>query len=302
LLDKVSEEVPPSLRHINAIESHLPDANLDRVSSLVFETFRLLRKERKVFISYKRSDSTHLADCIYDALDRRGFDVFIDTRTVPPAADFQAELWHRLSDSDVVVLIDTPGFRASRWTTEELARANATNIQILHVLWPEQAEDPTSPFSYFFTLTEDDFTTSPLLGSSVDLEKSRLNELCNTTERLRARAIAARYRYLVDSFCDMVKDFGMTANVQPERWISVGLKNGDTLAVVPAIGVPTSSRINEIFVAISAAGIHGRAWMIYDNRGLMENWTAHLDWLDEHLPVRAIRMSAAKAALTGLVP
>ncbi|MEW3673962.1 toll/interleukin-1 receptor domain-containing protein, partial [Pseudomonas aeruginosa] len=79
---------------------------------------------------------------LYDALDARGFDVFIDVRSVPPAADFQSQLWHRMSDSDVVVLIDTPGFREGRWTAEELARANATNVQILHLLWPGQKEDP----------------------------------------------------------------------------------------------------------------------------------------------------------------
>ena len=143
-LKHVSTEIPESIRHINAIEAVLPDLNFDYIVSLLLEGFRLLRRERRLFISYKRDDSQAVANQLYDALDARSFDVFIDIRSVPPAADFQAELWHRLSDSDVVILIDTPGFRSSRWTTEELARANATNIQILHRLWPGQPEDSES--------------------------------------------------------------------------------------------------------------------------------------------------------------
>src|SRR5690348_10452151 len=130
-LTRVHQEIPPELQPVNALEVRSDGTGLDRLASLVFETFRLLRTERRLFISYKRDDSQPFANQLYDALDAHGFDVFIDVRSVPPAVDFQSELWHRMSDADVVVLIDTPGFRASRWTTEELARANLMNIQIL---------------------------------------------------------------------------------------------------------------------------------------------------------------------------
>lgn len=117
-LDRVSMELPPQLRHINAMKN---DAiTIDRLRNLILETFRLLRRERRLFISYKRSDSQSFANKLYEELDARGFDVFIDVRSVPPGVDFQAELWHRMSDSDVVILIDTPGFSESRWTTAEL--------------------------------------------------------------------------------------------------------------------------------------------------------------------------------------
>jgi hypothetical protein len=104
--------------------------------SVAFENFRLLRSERRLFISYRRVESQGIAIQLYEALDALGFDVFLDTHGVPPATDFQSVLWHRLADSDVVVLLDTPDFRTSRWTVQELARANATSLQILHLLWP----------------------------------------------------------------------------------------------------------------------------------------------------------------------
>lgn len=299
-LNKVGVEIPENLRHINALEAVLPNENFDRITSLVLEGFRLLRRERRLFISYKRDDSQAVANQLYDALDSRGFDVFIDTRTVPPGVDFQAELWHRLADSDVVVLIDTPGFRTSRWTVAELTQANATNVQILHLLWPSQPEDEESALSYFFPLTPTDFDT-PVDDPLGKLNGLAVASICDEAEKLRAKAVAARHRYLVDSFCDAARDRGLLPNVQPERWISIDLEDGARLAAVPAVGIPTSHRINEVFdsISLSQRG-SAKAWLLYDNRGILSWWLDHLGWLDEFLPVKSISMANADKALKAL--
>ena len=299
-LTQVKAEIPPQLYHVNVLASDSGDG-IGRVATLVLETFRLLRRERRIFISYRRNDSQPFAEKLYDALDARGFDVFIDVRSVPPAVDFQSELWHRMSDSDVVVLIDTPGFRESRWTTEELAKANATNIQILHLLWPGQKEDAESSFSYFMELSRRDFRWFlPRRGQSVF--GSTLVRICDEVERLRARAIAARYRYLVDNFCDAARDLGLSPAVQVERWISLeNSSKSRRLAVVPAVGVPTSDRLNEIFDAVTEPQTDNRdIWIVYDNRGILNTWLDHLDWLDSHLPLRTVRMVKAPDLLREL--
>lgn len=300
-LSVVSSEIPPQLRHVNAIVLGPDSEGIDRVTTLVLETFRLLRRERRLFISYKRTESQPLADRLYDALDARGFDVFIDIRSVPPAADFQSQLWHRMSDSDVVVLIDTPGFRESRWTTEELARANATNVQILHLLWPGQKEDPDSSFSHFMKLRRPDFIGFvPMRGRWVT--NALVTRICDEVERLRAPAIAARHRYLVDNFCDAARDLTLDPAVQVEGWISLKVGCSRTLAVVPAVGVPTSDRINEIYEAITDSAPEDREiWVIYDNRGILNTWLCHLDWLNFHLPIRAVQMSKAPKLLKELM-
>ena len=293
-LSRVSSEIPSSLRHINALATDHPTA-IDRVVSTVLEHFRLLRAERKLFISYKRSDTEGIANTIYDELDRRGFDVFIDTRSVPPAKDFQKELWHRLADADVIVLLDSPGFRGSRWTTAELAQANATNVQILHVLWPGEIDDGSSALSVFYQMAGDDFLEEQT-GKDAKLTPIALLGICDEVERLRARAIAARYRYLVDSFCDAARDLGLHPTVHPDRWVSVERKNG-VLGVIPTIGVPTSDRIHRTFSQLSSQAM-SEMWLVYDNRGLVDTWLEHLDWLDEHLPIRSMRMASAYGLLS----
>lgn len=300
-LSVVHAEIPPQLRHVNAIVLGPNDEGIDRLVTLILETFRLLRRERRLFISYKRTGSQPLADRLYDALDARGFDVFIDVRSVPPAADFQSQLWHRMSDSDVVVLIDTPGFREGRWTAEELARANATNVQILHLLWPGQKEDPASSFSHFMKLRRSDFVGFlPMRGRLAT--KALVTRICDEVERLRAPAIAARHRYLVDNFCDAARDEGLDPTVQVEGWIALKAAASRTLAIVPAVGIPTSDRINEVFEAITDPAVETREiWMIYDNRGILNTWLSHLDWLDSHLPIRAVQMSKAPKLLKELL-
>lgn len=300
-LDRLHQELPPELHHIQGLELSSQGVGVERLASLVLETFRLLRAERRLFISYRRSEAQPLANLLYDGLDARGFDVFIDTRSIPPAVDFQAELWHRMSDADVVIIIDTPGFRARRWTVEEMARANATNIQILHLLWPGQKEDAASSFSHFLTLKRSDFAWRlPSRGGRI--RKSTLRRIYAETERLRARAIAARHRYLIDNFCDAARDLGMKPEVQPERWVALPRKDGRPLAIVPAVGVPTSDRLNAMFDSIAGSGTDSRdVWVVYDNRGVLSHWLAHLDWLDAHLPIRAIRMSQAPALLETLL-
>ena len=297
---RVHAELPPQLTHLNALE--IGSTGFERLATLILENFQLLRKSRKLFISYKRKDVQPFADRLYDALDARGFDVFIDVRSVPPAVDFQAELWHRVSDSDVVVLIDTPGFRESRWTTAELARANSTSIQILHLTWPGQKEDSASCFSRFFELTRRDFVLNiPFKGQFVT--KRTLERICDETERLRARAIAARQRYLINNFCDAATDIGMAPSVQPERWISIDIRRArEKLAVVPAVGIPTSDRINAIFDQIMRQAESFRTiWIIYDSRGVLNSWLAHVDWLNEHLPLRTVQMSEAPKLLRELL-
>ena len=74
----VENEIPAKLTHINALELSQDSDSLSRLVSLVLENFRLLRKERGIFISYRRKGSQPLANRLYEELDKRGFDVFID--------------------------------------------------------------------------------------------------------------------------------------------------------------------------------------------------------------------------------
>lgn len=297
--DLVPHELPELISHINALPINSESHKTERLISIILENFRFYRKERKVFISYRRIESQGVADKLYDILDANGFDVFLDTRSVPPTKIFQDELWHRMTDADAIILLDTPKFRTSRWTNEELMFANKNNIHILHILWPNQNEDVVASFNEFIKLKPKDFKIKnmgrrgiPYKGKNIS-NKSLIG-IVNRVEQLRARAILLRYKYLVDNFCDAARDLKLSPDVQIDQWISISEWKNKGLAIIPAIGVPTADRINEIFNAVEKSKFNNSdKWIIYDNRGILEEWLKHLDWLDEHLPIKAVNMTKA---------
>lgn len=136
-LDRFKEFVPTNLWPINGMVIRPEDPGLERIASVLLEGLGLLRKSRRLFISYRRAETQGIAIQLYEQLDANGFDVFLDTHSIRPGEPFQEVLWHRMADTDVVVLLDSPGFLGSQWTEEELAWANSTNLQILQLIWQE---------------------------------------------------------------------------------------------------------------------------------------------------------------------
>lgn len=81
-LTVASSCLPPALRHINAFPLKGDAASLARIVSLLLENLKLLRTERRLFISYRRSETQSIAIQLYERLDAAGFDVFLDTSPV----------------------------------------------------------------------------------------------------------------------------------------------------------------------------------------------------------------------------
>ena len=52
---------------------------------------------------------------MYEALESHHFDVFLDTHSIEKGEPFQEELWHRMTDCDVILLLNTPDFLESHW-------------------------------------------------------------------------------------------------------------------------------------------------------------------------------------------
>ena len=196
----VTDELPESLRHINAFPLADSDA-IESLTNLILENLRLLRSERKLFISYRRVESQAIAIQLYEALDAAGYDVFLDLRSVPYAANFQGVLWHRMADSDVVLLLDTPGFVESVWGEAEFAQANSTSIQILDVLWPHSKPAHKSAFNKFMELKKHDFEGLRTIGKGARLTRRAVKRIVAEAESLRAKQRFADW--LTDGFCDL---------------------------------------------------------------------------------------------------
>ena len=212
------------------------------------------------------------------------------------AANFNLCFGIDFADSDVVVLLDTPHFFESRWTEEEITRANATNIQILHVLWPRRSAPLISALSEPLKLDATMFEGVET-GHEARLKVSTIDQITVQVEALRARALAARHKELVDAFCDEARRRGLRVDVQPNRHITLKGKEGP-IAVVPMVGVPSALRLNDVHDELgrSPVGVE-RIWALYDLRGLLKEILAHLEWLNICLPLHAVSVFEVAARL-----
>jgi hypothetical protein len=302
-LEHFSEFVPDELRTVNGMALQPEDPDLNCVASVLLEGLNLLRPSRRLFISYRRTQTQGVAIQLYELLDRHGFDVFLDTHSIRPGEPFQEVLWHRLADTDVIVLLDSPGFLASRWTTAELAQANSTNIQILQLIWPGSMMHAAAAFSNPFTLAPAQFLDSTdTLGATARLNDSCLDQVAADVESLRARALAARHTYLVQEFCAEAAAAGFAPRVQPERFISIETAKGNHIVTVPTVGIPDAVRYHEIEEEIARhPSRHSEIVLLYDERGIRDKWLKHIAWLDGHrLPVKSLPVTRVHTWLGGL--
>lgn len=285
-----NEKVPVALHPVNGVAvGKVPD--FTEVANLVLENLSLLRRSRRLFISYLRRDSTAVAHQLRVAFDDAGYDAFLDTSSVPKGDDFQAVLWHRLLDSDVMVVLDTENFLESRWTTKELAEASAMSVGMLRVVWPGVKPVRGAELAEQLHLEVQDFEGDRLTDSAVD-------RIGKAVGMLRARCIAARHTNLIVEFCQEAVRAGAQVTVQPGRYVLARTKQGRRIAAVPAVGVPDAQRYHEASARFPQSGeTADEALLIYDHRGMLPAWTVFLDWLDDHLPVRGLRVTNTASRL-----
>jgi len=278
-------EIPAPLRALNGLSyrTHGPE----RIATAVLECVGLLPRQRRVFVSYRRTEAREAALQLFDALSARLFDVFLDTHGIPPAVDFQNMLWNRLCDADVLVMLDTPGYFESRWTNSEYGRALAKGIAVLRVGWPDVKPSPRT----FLTAARVDLSLADVDVKTGHLNKESIEKICVQLEAVRSASIAVRSLDLFTNLQLAVKRIGgVIVGVGPHKVVHVKLPDGKAVVVYPAVGVPTSLTLHTAMVHTSGHSVG----ILYDHVGLSEDCLEHLTWLETNIQrVRWIKVSEA---------
>lgn len=288
--------VPDFLQSANGLKRRTDDPAMNELAAALLECVGLLRRQRRVFVSYRRVESRTAALQLHDLLSARGFDVFLDTHDIRPGDPFQDVLWHRLVDSDVMVMLDTPGYFDSRWTRQEIGRARAKDIQVLRVIWPEHIPSKLTDMAETVYLD-----AAELMGSDGPMVSSAADAIVLRVERLRSRSIAARYMSITGKLrADIEKIGGTVECIGAHRAIAVRLLGDRKVWAYPIVGVPTAEILNDVAEKARCANQFEVPVLVYDHIGIRDTWSAHLKWLDEQIrSVRAIKVSEAGWALAG---
>jgi hypothetical protein len=287
-LKKFGELIPEPLKNINGFELHSL-GEVEKLVACILEGLSLLRLSRRLFISYKRDESTAVAIQLFEQLEKHGFDVFLDTHSIKPGEPFQEELWHRMADTDVVVLLNTPGFLKSNWTTKELAQANSMSIGILQMIWPSHKLEREAEISIPYQLENSDFHNNILTNETVKLVVAQV-------ESLRARTLASRRDSITTEFISSVRDKDIKVYLQPNKFITVISSDDREYIVIPTVGVPqafTYNQSEELVHRIKSKKVED-IYLLYDHRNIREKWLKHLEWLDNYLPIKSIKLVEAE--------
>lgn len=275
-----NNEVPTVIGKMNG-KLYASD-DVDKFVNYAFESLRLLRQTRKLFISYRRVDSAKIANQLFDVLNRRNYDTFLDDYSIAVAQDFQDELNHRLSDCDVLIQLYTENFCASEWCVEEITNANQKRIGVLAIIWPGQKLDVHNELCEKIQLLDDNFEDG-LLRDEV------IREITLRVESLRARNMAARQDDLVGEFIKEASKVGRQL-VQEYKYL-VEYDEGELKNVfIPAVGVPhsydcyNSLEFKEILECPDI-----KLHLIYDDLRIKRSWIDHLDWLNNSIEVKTIK-------------
>lgn len=283
------KEIPASLRKQNALK-YSTNEN-EKIVSLVLESFGKLRSTRKVFVSYRRDQSSSVAIQIYEALERKNFDVFLDTHSIKQGEPFQEELWHRMADCDVIVLLNTSKFLESKWCKEEIAEASAKRIGVVQLIWPGHKPESFADISFPVKLESNDFNNCDYENSvTTRLKESILNDLVSLVESVRARNLASRQDSIITEFLNIGKKLGRSLELHYERIITEDIANGEKNIFVPAVGIPQSidcehsENIKREIRDSDSTKVH----LIYDDMRVRNKWLDHLKWLNGQLKVKTI--------------
>jgi hypothetical protein len=288
--EQVHVEVPTQLRHLNCL-FYAADGPL-RIATALLECVGLLPRQRRVFVSYRRDGARNAALQLFNALSGRLFDVFLDTHGVAPADDFQAVLWHRLCDSDVLVMLDTPEYFESRWTAAEYGRALAKGISVLRVGWPGVSASPRAVTASRVDLNAAE--VDPATGALADVA---IDRVCMHVEQVRSQGYAVRTLNLLSNLRQAVECIGgCVTGVGVYGAVHVKLPDDKKIVLYPTVGVPTSLTLND---ALDRA-LGQPVGVVYDHIGLHEKWLQHLSWLGKNIPAaRWIKASEAAWAFAG---
>lgn len=242
----------------------------------LMECASLLPRQRRVFLSYRRAESTEAALQLYAELSSRLYDVFLDTHDILPGKHFQEVLWQRLCDCDVVLFLDTEKYFDSRWTVAEFGKAMWRGISFVRVGWPGIVPNERALLTTSVQLEAKDFK-----ARGKQLTSAALQRLCDEVEDARTRSVAVRYKQLISNLNLSVKrGGGAIEGLSRRRSLIVSMPSGKKVAVYPSLGVPTS---NTLFDATRDHHTPPTA-VVYDEGGVEEReWKAHMEWISEQV-------------------
>jgi hypothetical protein len=147
--------------------------------------------DRRVFISYRRTETQPMADQLFEALSRLNYSVYLDTVSNHPGLNFQEQLFEHLVDMSMVVLLHSTTFDQSTWTMAEVEFAVNNNLSLLILRLPGMSDLQGTRTSDQLPLHDDDLISAQP-GAAVALSAPALERVLKHITEVHDLELVAR--------------------------------------------------------------------------------------------------------------
>ena len=268
--------VPNAASRFNAFEwsGQNPERRLARV---ILEELDIEDRDRRVFISHKRSDGLAAAEQLHDQLTHVRFRPFIDRFAISPGADVQASIADALESFAFLLLLETHEAHLSEWVFDEVDYALAHAMGLLIVRWPG---NPTSiPGSDGLPRLELDPADVQRDGHDYDvLTSDAVDRVIREVEAAHARAIVRRRRMLLRSVQEAAECRGATC-IPLKDWSLDINSSGVRSIVTVAPRLPEPKDLHKLDAARRLLDPAADACLEHASRHLDTQRRGHLEWV-----------------------
>jgi hypothetical protein len=274
-------ELPELLQKLNALPW---DRDGTHVAGEVARLLGIAEIHRRLFLSYKRLDSTSLALQLREHLSRRTFDVFLDRFSVPPAADFQQRLNVELADKAFVLLLESRTAAGSEWVQHEVAYALSHGISLLALSLSDSKRFPTVDDA--FRMPIDDTwlidAEDPVSTHDRVLEQARLEKVLDVIETRYARQMRQRRTSLLGSLEEWLHQAGRRPEPLSEQWALIAHDPDAVFLITPGAPLPGDLKRLDALRDGDAEG-----YLLYAAPVVGEDDDALIEWITDGRLVKA---------------
>lgn len=299
------DQAPECLHLINGFPLSVgrPQVGL---ASLILRLTGVDERERRVFLSYKRTHGQRMAKQLRRRLSDEGWSVFIDKFNIEPGANFQKELFRDMDGRSLLLVIESPETRESRWVDDEIAFAHTHGIGMQALKLPSVSSNASVldrfPSSLSIQLTAEQTKGSP---TNPKLRSTHVKDLVGKLQSVHTRTYQMRREDLLYSATAMMQNLGLTVTAGPEETL-IGSpdpkKSADPSEWVVAVTVrrPSLRDLHRIRAGMDARAGQGslRGYLVHRVVDPDDGYFATLEWLagPHNIEVMPVSMFASRVS------
>jgi hypothetical protein len=275
-LASFTAQVPPGLSPYNGFEWSGEDPATD-LARVVLEELGIEDRDRRAFISHRRSDGLGAAEQLHDALTHNRFVPFIDRFALREGVEVQPMVADALERHAFLLILETPEAHLSDWVFDEVDYALSHTMGMLIVQWPgDPTPIPGSPGIPRLALGADDVTTDAH-GFAV-LVPDALDRVVRAVEAAHASGIVRRRRALVRNVEDAAAVAGRSCVALRDWTVDVtGPTSRSIVAVSPRL--PGVADLHRLDTARHDLDPTAEALLVHATRQVRPADRQQLEWI-----------------------